>query len=198
MRDAADYQQTLNALLPQGALWDAMRSDDAMQSLLLAIADEFARADGRAGDLLLEMDPRTTLDLLAEWEAFAGLPDICVGDIEYTLQERRGALHAKLIATRNLSIPYLIAAAASIGHTITIQEVRPSLSGVMMAGDEVVVAHADRHWFQVTTLVANTYSFIAGASVAGDELGFWRPVRLECLLNRLKPAHTAILWNYQI
>ncbi|WP_241085114.1 putative phage tail protein [Candidatus Vondammii sp. HM_W22] len=52
----------------------------------------------RAESLLNEANPRATYELLAEWEAFANLPDTCTGST-LTLQERRAVLVQRLTAT---------------------------------------------------------------------------------------------------
>lgn len=192
---AKEYQQLLQSLLPPGAAWP--RDEDALLSqLLLALADDLVRSDERAEDLLDEADPRTTLELLDDWERVAGLPDPCAGDVERTLQSRRSDLVTKLTSRGGQSRAYFIDRAATLGHDITITETRPTIAGVMRSGDELVGSHEDRHAWTVSVPVDNTYAFVAGASVAGDELGYWQPVRLECLLERLKPAHSRILWQY--
>jgi uncharacterized protein YmfQ (DUF2313 family) len=57
----ADYLSQLQALLPQGAAWTRER-DAALTRLLDAFAEEFARVDARARQLLDESDPRSTYD----------------------------------------------------------------------------------------------------------------------------------------
>ena len=59
-RPAADYAAQLRSLLPRGPIWNAEPTGNLAQ-LLLALADEFSRIDGRADALLEEADPRTTL-----------------------------------------------------------------------------------------------------------------------------------------
>lgn len=196
MREAADYQHQLNALLPPGALWDGLRADPNAQALLGALAEEFARLDARGDVLVAETDPRSTLELLEEWEAWTGLPDACIEEIDWTLQERRSALLARLSGRTGQSVGYLIERAAELGHDVSIREIRPSLAGALVAGDELSAAHEDRHWIEVTVPVDNTFQFVAGVSVAGDELGYWRPRRLECLFAQIKPAHLGIIWIY--
>ncbi len=193
--DATHYLAQLQALLPPGRALTREPSA-VLTAVLAALAEEFGRVDARALQLLEEADPRTAYDLLPGWERVAGLPDSCAGDIVRTLEDRRGAVWAQLASVGGQSASYLIARAAEIGHTITITEIRPTIAGVMQAGDEVVAQHEHRHYWQVNVPVDNTYAFVAGVSTAGDELGYWQPIRLECLFARLKPAHTDIIYNY--
>lgn len=69
---AAAYARMLTALLPPGRLWRLI-GDSVLGKVLLAIADELARVDNRAHDLLRESDPTTAIELLPEYEAELGL-----------------------------------------------------------------------------------------------------------------------------
>lgn len=74
---AEQYQSQLLELLPLGAVWPR-DLDTGLAKLLLAKADEFARVDGRADQLIEEADPRTTSEMLSDWERVVGLPDECM------------------------------------------------------------------------------------------------------------------------
>ncbi|WP_157081126.1 putative phage tail protein, partial [Novosphingobium naphthalenivorans] len=93
-RDNAAYARQMKQLLPKGAAWD-FAPDGTFARLLLALAAEFARIDSRALDLIGEADPRTTLELLPDWERVAGLPDSCTGAPD-EVAERQAALHQKI------------------------------------------------------------------------------------------------------
>lgn len=80
MRDQAAYLAQLRALMPSGAAWP--RHDDARLSQLLSgFSAELARIDGRALQLFDEIDPRTTAEMLLDWERVAGLPDPCAQQV---------------------------------------------------------------------------------------------------------------------
>lgn len=194
MRTAADYQQQLNALLPPGALWEALRQDENAQALLLALADEFARIDARADDLLRELDPRTVSELLAEWEAWAGLPDACSG-LGETLQQRRDALHAALTSEGGQSRAYFIALAERIGFPgATITEFEPHT--VEMSVDAPIYGTDWRFAWLLSVAMPAVIQFNVESSV-DESLGEQAPTtRLECVINKLKPAHTVALFEY--
>jgi uncharacterized protein YmfQ (DUF2313 family) len=119
---AQDYHAQLLALLPPGALWDGLREPGTIASdLLAALAEEFARVDSRAVAVLDECDPRTTTELLAEWESFAGLPSRCA-PAEQTVAERQQALWQRLAGKRLLSRAEVIEMAEEMGVVITITE----------------------------------------------------------------------------
>ena len=192
---AADYLAQLQALLPQGFAWPR-QADAALTKLLLAWADELARVDGRAADLVEEADPRTTAELLADWERVAGLPDPCVAalGVSQTAAQRRAALVAKLTTIGGQSAAYYIALAASLGYTITVTEFSPFQAG-SDAGD-ALTNDGWRFVWQVNAPEASIVEFSAGRSSAGEPLRAWGNELLECVINRLKPANTYVLFAY--
>lgn len=192
---ADQYLAQLQALLPPG-LAVTREPDATLTQLLAGFAAEFARVDRRVDVLLDEADPRIAYELLDDWERTLGLPDDCVVQTDQSLQSRRSAVVARLTEPAGQSRAYYIALAERMGHTITIEEVRPSRAGVLQAGDELVGTESHVHYWQVNVPTVNTFAFVAGVSTAGDELGYWQPSELECVFARTKPAHTNIVWNY--
>lgn len=192
---AADYLAQLQALLPQGFAWPR-QADAALTQLLLAWAGELARVDGRAADLVEEADPRTTAELLADWERVAGLPDPCVAalGINQTTAQRRAALVAKLTTIGGQSAAYYIALAARLGYTITITEYK-----TFTVRSKVNDPLNDLPWRFVFTVNAplNTVRRFTVRSAVNDPLAAWGNELLECVISRLKPAHTHVLFAYQ-
>lgn len=68
---ADSYARQMKALLPPGRLWRMVAS--VLADFFLACAQELERIDARVQDLLREGDPRTTDELLPEWEKEYGL-----------------------------------------------------------------------------------------------------------------------------
>lgn len=66
------YAHMLRDLFPPGLLWD-WSEESPLWQLVLACADALGRLHERAVDLLREVDPTMTLELLPEWEAALGL-----------------------------------------------------------------------------------------------------------------------------
>lgn len=190
---ADDYLAELQGLLPPG---DLTREPGAVLTrLLLAIADALARADALATDLIEEADPRTTTQLLADWERVAGLPDSCVDGADQTLQERRTWLVSRLTMQGGQSRAWFIALAASLGYAITIDEFRPFVAGGSCAGEQVAGEDAWTCWL-VHMPDTPIYWFVAGASTAGEPLGSITNSYIECLFKRYKPAHTTVFFAY--
>lgn len=188
---AADYLAQEQALLPQGAAWPR-ESDATLTKLLNAFADELARIDGRALTLIEEADPRTTNELLGDWERVAGLPDTCVAGTLGTAQ-RIAALVTKLTTVGGQSREYYIALAAKLGYTITITEFVPFT--VASRIDTPIRGELWRFAWQVNAPLV-TQTFFTMNSTVADALSTFGNTQLECVINRLKPAHTHAQFAY--
>lgn len=121
--NALAYRQQLQALLPPGDAWP--RDDDAeLTELCDAIAETFARAEQRIDDLIEEDDPRTTDELLPEWESELGLPGPCFAPT--TIEGRRAAVIAReLEQTELINEQHYIDLAAAVGYAATITYYTP-------------------------------------------------------------------------
>lgn len=192
-KSAADYASLLRQLLPPGRAISTDR-DGNLEQLLQAMAEEFARIDGRATNLLNEA-PDTTTELLFDWERVAGLPDNCSGSLADTMQGRRAALVAKLTSVGGQSEAYFIAVAKALGYDISITTFRPFKAGMSAAGDAVYGDDWVYVW-QVVAPATTVVEFKAGQSAAGEPLRSWGNEALECKINQLKPAHTKVLFSY--
>lgn len=193
-RTAEQYKELLKALLPPGEAFPRDTSKN-MDDLLAALAEEWARIEGRGENLIVESLPATANELLSDWERVAGLPDKCAGTLETTMQGRRNALVSKLTSTGGQSREYFIAVAKALGYTITISEFRPFRAGWSKAGDPLTNGDWIYAW-QVNAPETTIISFRAGQSGAGEALRTWGNDTLECKINQLKPAHTIAIFTY--
>ncbi|WP_126456740.1 YmfQ family protein [Sulfuriflexus mobilis] len=193
---AKHYLNQLKAQLPRGMLWDSLREEGNDFSELLAVsAAELARIEARAEDLLDEADPRTTYELLPEHEKEAGLPDTCTTQAD-TLQERRDALVAKLTSVGGQSRQYFIDIAAALGYTITIAEAKASQFGKSYGDLYNGVGWRFVWYVDAPTETVRPRRF--GQSGYGEPYRDWGNEQLECLINRLKPAHTKVYFRYGV
>lgn len=190
-----DYRRQMQALLPRGMAW-ALAPTAWLTRLLSGLAPEFARIHGRVLDLLRESDPRTTIEMLSDWERALGLPDNCSNTLAPTLQARRDDVLAKLIGVGGQSRAYYIAVAARMGYTITIEEFTPFRVGRSRVGQRVNSEEWTWVWRVNGPAVSIRY-FRAGSSRMRERLRSWDGnSALECRLNQLKPAHTLIIFSY--
>jgi len=176
----AEFQAALADHLPTGPAWPQPGPGDAdtvLMRLLAGLADGLAALHIRAADLTeRESDPAQTAELLERWEAAYGLPDPCT-PLGSTLQARRSALLAKIAAQGAATPAYFEAVCAALGITGTVTEL-------------------GNHAWQVALPATQLIYFRAGASEAGDHLGEFVTGQAECVLTRLKPAHTVLTFSY--
>ena len=178
-RDAAAYATQLGQLLPPGR---ALPRDPSSQmgALLLAFGDEFARLDARCDDLIEEIDPRTTEELLPDWEQMVGLPDPAI-PAPVTIDDRRSALIAKLLSRGDPRPAAFIAIAAAYGVGASIRTHVP-FAGDVGAGDDPVYEAVDRFWWEMILTVPE---------------GTAEPmVALEHFIRRAAPDHTYVTFVY--
>lgn len=193
---AADYLVQLQALLPHGLAWPRA-SDATLTRLLGAWADDLARADQRAADLLAESDPRLTSEILLDWERVAGLPDPCVAlaGVEQTTEQRRAALVAKLTSLGGQSRQYFIDLAAALGYPgATIDEYRTMKCNSNC--NDALWSIEDR-FVWLLNLPSDGGTFIMNCDSPCDSaLASWGDEAIECRVQKLKPAHTTALVAY--
>ena len=194
--DAADYANQMHQLMPVGLAWSRVRGS-ANERLIEGMAEEPARIEARAIYLALkEFYAQFTRELLPEWEEEYGLPDECT-TLGVTYEERIEDLLRKIRSIGGQSIKYLIGVSNALGmDDITIDEFRPFRVGKNRVGDRLY----SREWlfaFRINAPGTRAYWFRAGRNAVGDRLRYWRRNEiLECIINRLKPAHKYAIFAY--
>jgi uncharacterized protein YmfQ (DUF2313 family) len=189
---AAEYRNQLVQLLPKGKAWEILPGN-VMDNLLNGVAIELARTDGRGDDLLDEADPRTTYELLEDWERVFGLPDDCTGP-EDSLESRRQQIVSKMVMRGNQSIQFFKDLAAALGYTIEIEEFTP-----FRVGDRVGARCYGLEWvhaFSVISSLGTIREFRAGQNYVGERLREFGNDVLECIINRAKPSHSVAIFEY--
>jgi len=200
-RTPEDYLKQLQQLLPQGTAWPRdvrpPEPEPTLTSFLRAPADELARVEARAWDLLGEADPRTTSELLPDWERVAGLPDACSQGAE-TEDERRAALVLRLTDKLGQSPAFFVALAECLGLEVMVIEFRPFIAGISRVGDQLNGPHEVRFQWRLLVKGNRAVRFKTGRNRAGDRLlDFIRATELECFLRRLAPAHSILIIGYE-
>lgn len=211
-RSDEDYAGAYSASMPTGPAWPRDPASVLMR-LILGLAGPWADIDALISDFIeTESDPRSTLQMLPDWERALGLPDPCIAEAQ-TLTDRRKAIVTKLTAEGGQSKAFFIQVAASLGYAIRIREYSPFMAGISRAGDTRSVAPADptdiyprwsvgppemRFYWTVFVLGAKLRWFRAGSGRAGVDpmLLIGLATDLECVLRRWKPAHTEVIFNY--
>ncbi len=189
-----EFLTGMQSLLPRGAAWP--RDPDArLTQLLSGLAATQARQHARTGDLSEhESDPALALEMLPDWERAYGLPDPCT-PLNATIQQRRAALLARIAARGGQSVAYFTEVAAALGYTITVEEFRPFRFGRGRFGTPLYGVDWAFAW-RVRAPEATVTPFRFGRSAFGEPLRVWGNEQLECVLTRLKPAHTVLIFAY--
>jgi len=190
---ANDYRAQLISLLPMGAAFN-VAPDSNMDKLLASMAEEFARFDFRIDDFLNEIDPRTTNEILGDWERAFGLPDPCTSLAQST-EERRKNLTRKIAAQGSQTKEFYVAVGAALGYTITVEDNIPFESGHAFNGQAITADQWVFVW-KVSGPGSAIKVALCGQATCGDPIRWWGNALLECVINSLKPAHTHVIFSY--
>lgn len=222
-RSGDDYSEAFAALMPQGQAWP--RAPDSVLMGVVRGLNHYWGSPGvdaesdrwgtqyvhaRAGDLLeRESDPRITFELLPDWERAWGLPDPCYPDAT-TIGERQRMLILQMTMLGGQSRAFFTAMAAWVGHEIHISEYAPFMAGVSRVGDTRGVYDDTplfrwyigppemRFYWTAHAGQAKLVWFRASSGQAGVDphLRIGIEQDLECLLQRWRPAHTELVYDY--
>jgi uncharacterized protein YmfQ (DUF2313 family) len=206
-RSGADYLQALLSLLPQGQAW-TRDPDSTLVKACQGFAAYWGFVDGRAADLLeIESDPRKTVELLPDWERNWGLPDPCLPDAT-SIKERQLMLVMKMTWLGGQSRQYFIDLLEWLGFTIVIKEWAPFMAGVSEVGDTRPEPADNFRWYigppemrfcwSVSVSGVGLIWFRSSNGRAGTDphLRIMAPEDLMCLINRWKPAHTTLVFDF--
>lgn len=204
------YRQLIQDLLPRGHLWEVL-SQPKLKALLESMAVELARVDDRGQDALLEVDPRTTTELISDWERLVGLPDECT-PIGATLEERRQLVLRKYTSVGGLSAAYYEFLTEQLGYPSVVTDWRQFQVGRSRVGERltndfeepfVVGMTVGQSLFNVGWLFFFNVEMPATAIEVfevGDTVGlplrdFSNPL-IECTIKKLKPAHAGVTFTF--
>ena len=154
-RSGDDYASAFTDLLPRGAAWPR-EPETVLMNLIGGLSMIWGDpVDARAADLLeRESDPRTTAEMLPDWERNWGLPDPCYAE-PLTVNDRRIALVQRMTIQGAQSRQFFIDVAHQIGYTITITEYRPFMVGIDAVGDNRTIGTGATMFDQFDHVILN-------------------------------------------
>ncbi|PHX39825.1 phage tail protein [Pseudomonas sp. NZIPFR-PS2] len=195
VRTAEQYRTQLQALLPPGPAWDPELVPE-VGLILSGVSLEFARLEGRATDILNEMDPGGVSELVADWEKVMGLPDACLGS-NPAFEDRRLAVRRRLVEVGGQNIAYFIEIAVSQGYpNASITEHRTPRMGRSRFGAAHFGTWSAQFMWTFNTGGRKRQGRRFGASYWGERFGSNPGDALECQIRERVPAHTAVVFNY--
>lgn len=188
-KSLADY-------LPGGRVFQAKNTAGTnLRQLLVGLAVEIARVDGIMNDIIAEQDPRTTQQLLEEWESALGIPDGCF-NADGTLEERRSEVVIKLSLAINTAESF-VALAAEFGFVVTVESGAVHGAFTMIFPiDFYDTGDIARHTLIVHlshSLNPNLFDFIFPFIFGPRQSNI-----VECLFQRLKPANVNVVFRYDL
>lgn len=190
-RNVADYTQQLTVLLPPGPAWER-ENQPALYVLLNALAEEFARVDVRADNLLNEVFLDTFHEVLDDWERVLNLPDECttLGD---SVAERKLAIRAKLIEQGGQTPAFFIALAKRLGYeNARLTEYRAPRFGASRFGKNHFGTWKSQFIWVLHTGKRISGGMRFGAAVWGERLVASPVEAIVCVIRRSAPAHTLV------
>jgi uncharacterized protein YmfQ (DUF2313 family) len=193
-RTVEQFRDVMLALMPRGFAWPTEPNSNWGQ-LFMALAEEFTRIDIRNESLLAEFYPRTTLELLEDWEKNYGLPGQCIHEVQ-TLNERHRALLTKYRLVGRQDKQFFIDVAADLGYVITITEYDVNHPGPQTEYNGFPLTGSAWNYVwqinaQLETLQLRTYP----SSYSGP-YGAFSIELLECTLRGLAHDHRALFFAY--
>ncbi len=163
---AAAYARMMGALLPPSRMW-RLDVGGILAKVLLACGDELERVDARGQVLLEESDPRTTDELLSDFERMLGLAT------DGTIDQRRTRVVAFLLMRpRYRPIDFQVALAGLLGQLpadVDVIERTPAEAAAMGDPREIY-----RFFIYRDPALPGTYDIAAA----------------QAIVDRIKPSHT--------
>lgn len=188
-------------------MWNKINS--RFSDFLDALAEEPARIEERGADFIDEMDPRTTFEMIDNWERMLGIPDECTPtDVELTLYDRRVRVLQKLTTGGGQSRAFFQLIAQQLGYDASILDVinfRDFRTGVSRVGEPLANSTDaggetnEAGWaytFQLKAPAALTRRFTVGQSTVGERLVLPENTTLECVVRKFAPAHVTVLFSF--
>ncbi|WP_122524074.1 YmfQ family protein [Pseudomonas viridiflava] len=195
IRTAEHYAEQLQALLPPGPAWDPERVPE-VQQLIAGLSHEFARIDGRAFDLLNEMDPATVSELVPDWERVMNLPDPCLG-LKPLFEDRRLSVRQRLVAVGGQNAAFYVGIAVSQGYPdASVTEFRTPRMGRSRFGQAHFGTWNAQFMWTLNTGGRQRLGRRFGASYWGERFGVNPGTAIECLIRRAAPAHGVEFVNF--
>lgn len=193
------YSKILRRLMPQGWAWISVNDPNSITyKLLYSLSAEFCRIDERAKELINEVDPNTTFELLEDWERLLGLPDECDGTEDKSIQERRARVIQVLTTRGGQNEDFYKRLASNFGFDIDVisaSDQPPFTVGKSRVGDKLT--NGDWKFAFVIEAPAEFLTrFRVGQSTTGDRLVTVGNNTLKCLMEKYKPAHAVVLFNF--
>lgn len=190
--DVEQYRELLTSLLPPGPAWDGKFP------LITGAADHLAAVHQQADALaFVETDPKQTVHLLPRYESISGLPDSCSIDGTQTIRERQQRLDAKINTAGGINEEFYLQQLAALGYPdATITRYYNSTFRVGSHVGDRIYSHQWRFVWEVNMPAGSSVKSMTAGSVCGSHLRVWGDSTAQCVIEKLAPSHTIVLFKY--
>ena len=192
MTTLSDQVDTLARLLPPVSV-DG--NAPAVRMELRTAAALLQEAFTSAQDLRRQADPRLTGALLFDYEQAYGVPDFCA-DLSMTVADRRLAVLAKIGEVGGQTPRYFELIARALGYADA-RVVEYSAMTCVSPCTDALGSDAWRNVWSIKSSDATRVTYLNCTGPCTEPLVSWALIEpLQCVINRLKPAHTLCYFTF--
>ncbi|MBV8043414.1 putative phage tail protein [Pluralibacter sp.] len=181
-----EYTQLLYNLLPHGPAWEGDNP------LIEGLAPSLTRVHQRSGDLMREIDPAQTTELIDRYEPLYGLPDACAPDGVQTLRQRQQRLDAKANVAGGINEQFYRNQLNALGYTTATIEQFQHLD----SSPDPEWGEDWRYYWRVNIPADAGINWQTCCSTCDSAIRTWGDVVAECVIEKLAPSHTVVLFAY--
>lgn len=196
LKERTQTQQAdiLSQYLRDDSLHEAKNKEDStLRKILIGLASEWLNFRDKINEVSNQYNPKTTTQLIQEWEEFVGIPDSCI-PIASTIEQRRLNVLLKLAGINATTENQFKKVAEILGYNIQVSN-GVSTSTFPLTLPFLLISEASAPYTIVITLPSSlqpsgfplTFPFTLTAQ---------QPAILNCLFDKLKPANTQLFFRY--
>lgn len=199
------YKRIVEDLWPTGLAWRQVREEGSfLNKMSCLLSSEVQRIDERIADLVREADPKTTFEMIDDWEEFLNIPDECTPeDYDPSLFERRLRICQKLLTGGGQTAEFYILIAGQLGYDTDVLDVKDFKDfrvGSSQVGDRLTNgSNPATGWAYTFAIVAPATlirKFTVSQSTVGERLVLVSNDELQCVIEKFKPAHTNVIFSF--
>jgi len=169
------------------------REDSTLRKILIGLASEWLNFRSKINEVSNEYNPKTTTQLIEEWEQFVGIPDNCI-PVASTIEQRRLNVLLKLAGINATTEKQFKNVASILGYNIEVSN-GVSTSTFPLTLPFLLISEASAPFTIVITLPSsikpNGFALTFPFTLTSQQ-----PAILDCLFNKLKPANTQLFFRY--
>lgn len=181
-----EYTELLYHLLPRGPAWEGDNP------LLDGLAPSLTRVHQRGSDLMREIDPAQTTELISRYEKLYGLPDPCAPPGVQTLQQRQQRLDARANVIGGINEQFYRNQLDALGYeTATIDQFQN-----LDASPDPEWGDKYRFYWQVNIPADANVAWQTCISACNSGIRTWGDTVAECVIDKLCPSHTVVVFAY--